>query len=173
MADEAEEVIVVGAGAMGMLMMWALQAEGQKVPIVQRSATRRRLARELGADNAVETFPHAGAELVFVTVPGAEAIEEALSAVRAGGTVHAFAGTPSGAQVDVNPVHYRHLRLVGSTGSGLADFRRGVELQRTGALNLSRLPHTEVPLEESVPALLNDPDPLVMRTLVRVTQPEE
>jgi threonine dehydrogenase-like Zn-dependent dehydrogenase len=57
----------------------------------------------------------------LVTVPSVEALSWALECVDAGGRVHAFAGVPSGAPIDANLVHYDHLRLVGSTGSTLAN----------------------------------------------------
>jgi L-iditol 2-dehydrogenase len=67
--------------------------------------------------------------------------------------VHAFAGTPNGAPIDANLVHYRHLRLVGSTGSSLADYRHAVELVSSGRIPLERLPRTTVALGD-VPKLL-------------------
>ena len=40
----------MGAGTLGIIGMWALQAAGARVAVVQRSEARRRLAAELGAD---------------------------------------------------------------------------------------------------------------------------
>ena len=167
-AQTAQSAVVVGAGAMGILMMWALQANGTRVTVIQRSEPRRQLALDLGADEVHESLQSAEVDAIFVSVPGAEALEDALTAVRVGGSVHAFAGSPGGAPVDANLLHYRHLRLVGSTGSGLADFRHAVDLQKSGRVDVGRLPAVEVSIEESARALLSDPDPLAMRTLVRI-----
>ena len=65
---------------------------------------------------------------------------------------------PGGAPIDANLVHYRHLRLVGSTGSTVADYRRARDLARSGSVPLERLPSRTVALEE-VPQILLDPIP--------------
>lgn len=154
-----DPALVVGAGAMGILSMWALQQAGARVAVSQRSQERRELAAELGADSVLG--PDESAEVVLgepprvaiVTAPGAEPLVWALEAVAMGGAVHAFAGTPNGALVDANVVHYRHLRLMGSTGSARSDYRRAVELVAGGRIPLDRLPMTTVSLDE-VPKLL-------------------
>jgi L-iditol 2-dehydrogenase len=154
-----DRALVVGAGAMGILSMWALQQAGARVVVSQRSRERRELAADLGADAVLglgerpETALGEPPRVAIVTAPGAEPLTGALEAVALGGAVHAFAGTPDGAPVDANLVHYRHLKLVGSTGSSLADYRRAVELVASGRVPLDRLPSTTVPLEE-VPRLL-------------------
>jgi L-iditol 2-dehydrogenase len=151
--------LVVGAGAMGILSMWALQQAGAHVVVSQRSRERRELAAELGADavlgpgDSTEAALGAAPRVAIVTAPGSEPLAAALETVALGGAVHAFAGTPDGALVDANLVHYRHLRLVGSTGSSLLDYRHAVELVSAGRIPLERLPTTTVSLVE-VPQLL-------------------
>lgn len=150
-----ERALVVGAGAMGVLCMWALQAAGARVAVAQRSPERRKLAARLGADAVVGPDGDPAEVLdgpptaAIVTAPGAPALEDTLRAVAVGGRVHAFAGTPGGAAVDANLVHYRHLALVGSTGSRLLDYRRAVELAARGEVDLARLPRAAVPLDEA------------------------
>lgn len=154
-----DRALVVGAGPMGILSMWALQQAGAHVAVSQRSPERRELAAELGADAVLgpderpETALGEPPRVAIVTAPGAEPLTAALEAVARGGAVHAFAGTPDGARVDANLVHYRHLALVGSTGSSLSDYRRAVELVSSGRIRLDRLPSTTVALAE-VPQLL-------------------
>jgi L-iditol 2-dehydrogenase len=154
-----DPALVVGAGPMGILSMWALQQAGARVAVSQRSAERRELASELGADavlgpgEAVATALGEPARVAIVTAPGFEPLAWALEEVTVGGAVHAFAGTPGGTPVDVNVVHYRHLRLVGSTGSGLSDYRRAVELASAGRIPLENLPRATVGLDE-VPEIL-------------------
>jgi len=154
-----EAALVVGAGAMGLLCTWALRAAGARVAVAQRSEPRRRLAGTLGADAVVAPGEDPAARLgaapavAVVAAPGAEALAWALAAVAPGGRVHAFASTPGGAAADANLVHYRHLTLVGSTGSTLRDYRRARDLALAGAVPLDRLPRTTVPLQQ-VPAVL-------------------
>ena len=135
-----------------------------RVAVVQRSEARRRLAAELGADAVLEPGDDVAAALgalpaaALVTAPGVEALSWAIDHVDVGGRVHAFAGTPGGAPVDANIVHYRHLRLVGSTGSTVEDYRRARDLARSGAVPLDRMPSRTVALDE-VPEILLDPEP--------------
>jgi L-iditol 2-dehydrogenase len=151
--------LVVGAGSMGILSMWALQQAGARVAVSQRSPERRKLAAELGADavlgpgDSVETVLGEAPRVAIVTAPGLEPLVWALDEVTVGGAVHAFAGTPGGAPIDANIVHYRHLTLVGSTGSALADYRRAIELASSGRIPFDRLPTATVRLDE-VPEIL-------------------
>jgi threonine dehydrogenase-like Zn-dependent dehydrogenase len=170
-----EPALVVGAGSMGILSTWALQQAGATVAVCQRSPERRRLAAELGADAVFGPDERAAAALgeaprvAIVTAPGPEALDWALGEVVVGGSVHAFAGAPDGAPVDANLVHYRHLSLVGSTGSRLADYVHAVELVAAGAIDLERLPTSTIALEAVPDALLReDPDPLLLKVVVDV-----
>jgi L-iditol 2-dehydrogenase len=169
-----QTAMVVGAGAMGLLCMWTLRALGAVVGVCQRSEARRRLVKELGADFVFG--PHEAAaqamgeapEVAVVTAPGGAALRQALEGVAVGGTVHAFAGSPGGAQIDANTVHYRHLTLVGSTGSTFADYRRAVELVSSGAVPLHRVPTSTVVLEEVPAALRGDVAGDVLKVLIAV-----
>jgi L-iditol 2-dehydrogenase len=154
-----EPALVVGAGPMGLLSMWALRAAGATVAVAQRSEERRRLAGTLGADAVLAPGEDPAARLgaapavAVVAAPGAEALAWALATVAPGGRVHAFASTPGGMVVDANLVHYRHLTLVGSTGSTLRDYRRARDLALAGDVPLDRLPRATVGLER-VPEVL-------------------
>ena len=169
-----EVAVVVGAGTLGIIAMWALQAAGARVVVVQRSEARRRLAAELGADAALGPGDDVASALgsppvaALVTAPGVEALSWAVEHVEVGGRVHAFAGSPGGAPIDANLVHYRHLRLVGSTGSTVDDYGRARDLARSGSVPLERLPSRTVSLDE-VPEILLDPrpDPRTLRIVVR------
>jgi L-iditol 2-dehydrogenase len=169
-AGPDELAVVVGAGTLGIIGMWALQAAGAKVAVVQRSDARRRLAAELGADAVLEPGSDVEAALgsrpraALVTAPGVEALSWALERVDVGGRVHAFAGIPGGAPIDANLVHYRHLRVVGSTGSTVADYRRARDLAGAGTVALDRLPSRTITLDEAPGVLLDPrPDPRMLR----------
>jgi threonine dehydrogenase-like Zn-dependent dehydrogenase len=161
---------------MGILCAWVLQQAGAIVAVSQRSVERRRLASDLGADAVLgpDDDPAdvlgGNPRLAIVTAAGAEALEWALTKVAVGGVVHAFAGSPDGAPVDANVVHYRHLTLRGSTGSSLADYVRARELAATRAIDLARLPRIHVALEDAPGALVTEPDPSALKVLVDVKE---
>lgn len=171
-----DRVIVIGAGSMGILGTWALRAAGARVAVVQRSTDRRRVAAELGADAALgpddDVEAALGGESVacLVTASGSEALGWALEHVGVGGRVHAFAGSPDGAPVDANLVHYRHLTLVGSTGSTIRDYHRALDLAETGAVPLATMPRRAVTLEEAPEALSWDRPPSGLRVTVRMQE---
>jgi L-iditol 2-dehydrogenase len=167
--------VVVGAGAMGILCAWVLQAAGSRVVVCQRSPERRHLARGLGVDAAIgpadEPADHLGEPpaTAIVTAPGAEPLAWALERVAVGGVVHAFASGPGGAPVDANVVHYRHLTLVGSTGSRLQDYERARDLAASGEIKLERLPRRVVGLDGAPAAVLDRPPDSVLKTIVAVS----
>lgn len=169
-----DHALVVGAGSLGMLGVWALQAAGATVAVVQRSEERRYLAAELGADAVLAPSEDLARSLgalprvALVTAPGVEALQWALDRVAVAGRVHAFASTPGGAPIDANIVHYRHIALVGSTGSTVADYGRAMDMARSGVVPLDRLPRATVPLARAPDVLLDPaPDPNILKVLVR------
>jgi L-iditol 2-dehydrogenase len=169
-----DPAVVVGAGAMGILCMWALQQAGAAVAVCQRSPARREFAADLGAHAVLGPEEHAAEALgkeprvAVVAAPGGQALEWAMREVEIGGIVHAFAGSPDAASVDGNLVHYRHLTVVGSTGSTLADYRRARELVAAGAVRPERLPGPTIALDEVPGALLDERDPLELKVMVEV-----
>jgi threonine dehydrogenase-like Zn-dependent dehydrogenase len=169
-----ERAVVVGAGPMGILTAWTLRAAGASVGVVQRSEPRRRLAHRLDAGTVVAPDEDVAACLggppavAVVTAPGAAALTWALERLDVGGRAHAFAGTPGGAAVDANLVHYRHLTLVGGTGSALADYRRARDLVRDGVVRLDRLPCGTVPLARVPEVLTGEHPPAELKVTVQV-----
>lgn len=173
---EIGTAVVVGAGAMGVIAMWALQAAGWKVAVLQRSEPRRRQARDLGAD-AVAADPQQLLELLggpvdaaVVSAPGPQALLAGLEVLRPGGAAHILAGSPDPVPVDANLVHYRHLHLVGSTGSTMATYRRAHDLVVRGEVPLARLPRELVPLDRVPSALADEPASPALKTLVAVDE---
>lgn len=152
--ERDERIMVVGAGTMGLLMLLALKQRGLPVVVVQRSEERRGLARSLGADAVVGPDADPAAALgaaptvAIVTAPAGEAVRVALRSVAVGGRVHIFAGLGNDSDLDGNDIHYRHLTVVGSTGSRLSDYERGRDLVAAGAIDLTQLPVIRIALEE-------------------------
>jgi len=169
-----DSALVVGAGAMGVLSMWALQARGARVAVSQRSPARRKQAADLGADHVIDAgedpTPLLGRPPGFamVTAPGADPLSAALDVLATGGVIHAFAGSPHGAEVDANVIHYRHLSLVGSTGSALKDYAGAIEAVSSGAIPLARLPATSIDLNELPDALAQRTSGDALKTIIRL-----
>ncbi|HUG48012.1 MAG TPA: alcohol dehydrogenase catalytic domain-containing protein [Candidatus Limnocylindria bacterium] len=152
-AQPGDCALVVGAGPMGLLHVLLLRSMGIPVVVSQRSPERRRLALELGADAVVGAGEDARAVLsgvptmAIVTAPEGEAVRYAMESVDVGGRVHVFAGLRGDPTVDGNTIHYRHLRVIGSTGSRLSDYQAARALAAERRVDLSRLPLRWVPFE--------------------------
>lgn len=161
-ADGAS-VVIVGAGTVGLLVLLALRefaAPGQ-VYVVAKHAHQADRARTLGATDVVEPrraarvlrratggslqTPEHGSDFllggvdVAIECTGGSGLDSALRLVRAGGRV-VLAGMPS-SRVDLTPLWYRELTLVGAYASDSggadrrADFVDAISLADAAALD--------------------------------------
>lgn len=132
-----DSILVCGAGPIGLItVILARQLGASRILVSQTSAARRELAARFGADITID--PRAddlvtrviaetdgrGADCVVVAAPIPAIYPQALAAAAIGGRVNFFAGLPSGASIvelDANLVHYRELRVTGSTANTTED----------------------------------------------------
>jgi threonine dehydrogenase-like Zn-dependent dehydrogenase len=158
-------VAVVGAGTVGLLTLLALReiAPTARVHVVAKHRHQQEHARDLGAaavhapDRATRAlrrstsarmhvpergseFLLGGVDVAFECTGSASGLDTALRLVRAGGTV-VLSGLPTG-KVDLTPVWYRELSLVGayaSDGGGgdgaRPDFVEALELAAVAPLD--------------------------------------
>ncbi|HEX2314956.1 MAG TPA: zinc-binding dehydrogenase [Thermomonospora sp.] len=149
------KVVVVGAGTVGLLTVLALRelTAAGPVTVIARHPHQRRRARALGATDVLEprnalrgvrratggtlvrpdlgpAHLLGGADVVFECT-GGQGLETALRMTRAGGAV-VLSGMPS-RPVDLTPVWYRELRVVGSYASR-DDFATALDLASHAAL---------------------------------------
>jgi 2-desacetyl-2-hydroxyethyl bacteriochlorophyllide A dehydrogenase len=151
-----ETAAVVGVGALGLLAVQVLKAEGARVLGVARSPRRLSLARAVGADVAA-TVPEAeaaaralsgreGVAVVIETAGTAEAVAQAVDLVRPGGVV-VLTGLPH----EPTPLPFfrvvrRELRLVGSM-IYQDEFPEAMRLLASGAVRAEPLLTHRFPLE--------------------------
>lgn len=119
-----DRVAILGAGPIGLLMTQLARGAGAAVVVVTDLVPeRRRLARELGADVALDpgagTLSDAlpgGADVVLECVGAPATAAQALDLARRGGTVVWFGVTPPGAAVPVEPytVYRKELTVRGA-----------------------------------------------------------
>lgn len=134
-------VLVVGAGTVGLLTLLALRAltGAGEVNVLAKHAHQATRARALGATAVLEPsralrslrrttgamlleperdddFLLGGVDVALECTGGSTGLGTALRSVAAGGTV-VLSGLPSG-PVDLTPLWYRELRLVGAYASG-------------------------------------------------------
>ncbi len=150
-------VLVVGAGTVGLLTVLALRhlTPAGAVTVIAKHPHQRRRASELGASDVMQPAraarglrratggslhqPERGAEFLLggtdiaFECTGGSGLETASRLVRAGGRV-ILSGMPAGA-VDLTPVWYRELELVGSYASQSragGDGHHGADASRAG-----------------------------------------
>ena len=170
-----DNMLIFGAGPMGLLMLQAVQRSGAaSVSIVDMEESRLKLARELGANHtfqAKKLTPELTQELypygfdVVADATGVPKVIEGLAAYAApGGTLWVFGVAPSDASAKFSPydIFRRDLQVIGSFAVNKT-FHEAIALVKGGGMNLAKLVSHKVPLKDFAEGLdlaENDPDRL-------------
>jgi L-iditol 2-dehydrogenase len=159
----ASDVLVAGAGPIGLFFVALLAAAGHRVTVVDPHARRLEIAQALGAERGVPARlgeEHGALEgSTFDATVDAAGLAYAgaalLPALRPGGTGLAFAGLPAAtvAVVDLHQLHYRELSLRGVYHFRRRDFAAALDLLARGAVDPRPLLTSERPLAELPQAL--------------------
>jgi len=149
-----ESVLIIGAGAFGLLHMLALRAGGvSEIAIAGRGADRLEWAVRLGADRVFDVTkgdPAAevarlnggfGPDLVIECTGQVEGWRDAFARVRRGGRVVFFGGCAAGTalEIDTRRMHYDNLTLIAPFHFRPRDVRRAYELLADGRLGAGRI----------------------------------
>lgn len=149
-----DTVVVLGAGPIGLLHVQVARLSGaQTVVVSQPSAWRRRWAERFGADVVVDPTSDdlaaavadvtdgVGADVVFVCAGAPTLVDDAIALARPGGAVNVFARVADSgrADIDANAIHYRQVRVSGSSNQRRRDFHRAVGLISTGRVDTAAL----------------------------------
>jgi L-iditol 2-dehydrogenase len=161
--EKSESVMIIGAGAFGLLHMLVLKAMGvREVAVVGRGAERLKWARELGADVVIDARSADAAEQIAKLNSGfgpdlaiectgqVEGWQDALARVRRGGRVVFFGGCPAGTElrVDTRRMHYDNLTLMAPFHFRPRDVRRAYELLAGRALNAGAIVNARMRLDD-------------------------
>ena len=147
-------VLVIGAGPIGVMHVMLNRIAGAK-KILAADIRRDRLEKiaEFGADVTIDSSQvdlreavlretaGRGADVVITAVPVAEIQSLAVQLLATHGRVNFFGGLGGNvsAVIDTNRVHYRGLRLVGTTGSTNSDYFKCQTLVAEKRVDLNRL----------------------------------
>ncbi|MDH7569986.1 MAG: zinc-dependent alcohol dehydrogenase family protein [Armatimonadota bacterium] len=156
-----DQVVVLGAGPIGLLMTQLARLAGAaKVIVSELSPRKRELAQQLGADVVVDPLAEdldarvtavteIGADVVFECVGTAQTAAAAVAAARRGGRVVLFGVSPKEAAMEVRPyeVFLNELTLVGSYINPHTH-ARAIALLAAGRVRVRDLISHRVPLEE-------------------------
>jgi L-iditol 2-dehydrogenase len=143
-----QNVLVIGAGPIGLMFVALAQNLGCVVTSAGRGAGRLKAAQKLGANKvidiagktdlvtAIQAEATAGFDVVIEAVGKPEVWEASVKLVRKGGTVNFFGGCPSGATVSLDTalIHYSNLKLLASFHHTPRTIRRALELIEAGVI---------------------------------------
>ncbi len=166
---DGAEVLVYGAGPIGLLLTAALAAQGHRVVAADPNPKRLGVARTLGAQDTVEVArgggeaerlrPHSRDGDGFdcaIDATGVPAVwQDAVACVRPGGVVNLFGGCAPGTTLplDTASVHYNELTVMGAYHHRPATVSRAVEMLTRKVLDPRPLLSAEVPLQDLEKAL--------------------
>jgi L-iditol 2-dehydrogenase len=157
---EAQTVLVIGAGMIGLLLMQAARAAGaSSIYIADIDPTRLALARQLGATAALNASGPAllteimrlthnrGVDLVLEAVGLNDTIASAIDSVRKGGTVTLVGNISANVDLPLQKIVTRQVRLQGSCASA-GEYPQAIELIASGAIQVAPLITAIAPLSE-------------------------
>jgi len=160
-----ETLVVLGIGGLGSNAVQLGKAMGARVIAVTRSEAKLRLARELGADEAVPaddgdpvaavkalTGGH-GPDVVIQCVGSAAVDEQAIAMGGPGGRVVLIGASLDHFKARAVDIFWRELAVLGSRGYIPDDIRDAIDLYLDGTLKVDHLVGSVRPLEEADRAL--------------------
>jgi L-iditol 2-dehydrogenase len=175
-----DAVLVVGAGAMGLLEIAAARARGARVVVLEPRAARRERARRAGgsvpedpSDSAArQLLGPDGARAVFVTTAAPGAITSAVALAGPGGLVQLFAPPRPGVPVpvDLGSAWFREVRIESTYSAGPADTRAALQLLQAGVIDPELVISHRIPLDEVDRALALARSPDTMKVVVDISQ---
>lgn len=177
-----DDVVIVGAGPIGLLHLQIARNRGARVIVSDLIAPRLEKALELGAHDVIDasaTDPVAqvkaltderGANTVIVAVGGAEPIRQGLEMAAINGWVNAFAGTYPSAEMPLDPnlIHYRQIRFTGSHDFTPHHFSMALKLIQHGIVRVAPLISHRFPLDEVREAFETTANRSGLKSMVRI-----
>jgi (R,R)-butanediol dehydrogenase/meso-butanediol dehydrogenase/diacetyl reductase len=155
--SSGENVVVFGAGPIGLLIALLARHKGANVVITDVDATRLEFARSLDLvavppdelDTRVEDLAgEAGVDVVFEVSGSAAAIAEATGLLRTRGRLVVVGIHAEPHEVDLFRVFWRELHILGARVYEPEDFDEAIVLAAEGSLPLDRLVTSVLPLDE-------------------------
>lgn len=171
--DVGDTVVILGAGPIGLLHAQLARICGARQVIVsQTSAPRREQALRFGAAHVVDPNAVApdgkdlrqrvldlteerGADIAVICIGRIPLMQDALTLVRKGGRVNAFAGFPKGATAEIDPniIHYNQLQVTGGSNSRRSDYAQAVAMLDSGQIDGAAMVTHTFPLEKVTEAI--------------------
>jgi len=157
---KGSSALVVGSGMIGLLVLQALKEAGcSQIIVSDIDDTRLKLARDLGATCTVNAKTSdavaevkkltggAGVDVALEAVGSTPTIKAAIESVKRGGTVTLIGNISPTAEIPLQVVVSRQIRLQGSAASS-GEYPQAIDLLARGAVTVGPLITAIAPLEE-------------------------
>ncbi|MDR0863434.1 MAG: alcohol dehydrogenase catalytic domain-containing protein [Candidatus Symbiothrix sp.] len=161
---KGDTVVVIGAGPMGILNACMAKYYGaSKIIFAELNPQRLKQCEQFHFDRLVnpneedlkqvvlDETAGQGADVVIVAAPAAAPQEQALELVRKQGSVMLFASLPVGKSmlnIDSRLIHYKELRLLGSSDSTPAHVQKAVEILASEQFPAEKIVTHHLPLDD-------------------------
>ncbi|WP_189622528.1 zinc-dependent alcohol dehydrogenase [Novosphingobium colocasiae] len=154
-----DRVAVIGAGPIGLFTLQAAAASGaQDILVIEPSATRRELARQLGATHVCAPGREAtecigditrglGVDQVFECAGVAATLQDATTYVRQRGTVNLLGLSGVKAAIDTDSWLVKEIAIQTSLGFDKADMEAALVNMTNGSINTKSMLTDTIPLE--------------------------
>jgi L-iditol 2-dehydrogenase len=167
----AEDLLIVGAGPMGLMHLMVGLCMGARIFVSDPDAQRLKAAARLGAcltiDPTREDLPAVvrrqtegrGVDACVVTSPADAALDSAFEATAAGGRINIYTSYNEKLYLpkDANSIHRSEILVTGSEGRTEEDFLQAVRLLEFGKIDVRSLISRKVPfsgLEQGIKAAM-------------------
>jgi threonine dehydrogenase-like Zn-dependent dehydrogenase len=158
-----DRVLIIGPGPIGACFVQLAKRYGAKsVILAGRSDDRLKVMESFGADTLINSsktdiaaevarITHGqGVDVVITAASSIELQPLAVELLAMHGRVNSFGGVPKGTKValDTNLIHYRGLKIAGTTGSSNEDYARALEFVADGQIHVRDIVSQRFPLVE-------------------------
>ena len=174
-----EEVLIIGAGPIGILHAELARASGAgRVILAEKSANRLEMAKRFSYSDYVDTgnfglveevlrLTHGrGVDVAIVTAPAREPMEQAAETLDFRGRLSLFSSLGKGNSaitIDSRPIHYKELKVIGSYSSGVIHMKRALNILSTGMIHSKEIITHRLPLDHIVEGIRLGADGLALK----------
>jgi threonine dehydrogenase-like Zn-dependent dehydrogenase len=179
--ERTDNVVVVGAGIMGLLHVLLAKQAGARVIVSEPNAKRAAFAKTLGADEIVDPVNESfldrikdltsgkGADVIFNAVSIAAAVEQSVEAAAKRGRIMVYASIhPRGTKISVDPnlFHGKEIVLSGTVSQDKEDFLIATRMVSEKLIDLKPFISKVLPFAQLEEAILAALTPETYRSIV-------
>jgi L-iditol 2-dehydrogenase len=157
-----ENILVIGAGTMGLLNAQIARYNGAKVIISEPFEKKRNTAKAMGFEkvldptegdfeNEIKDYTkNQGPDAIIIAVGNTKAYEQAFNIAPILCRLLIFAASFPAPEWDITPnlVHYKLWEIIGAYGSTLQAYQRSADLLSSGELTIDPLIEARFPLSD-------------------------